>query len=150
MKFARARVSLLLPALLLLSACVQAEGAFDSLPAVTPTAQSEIFPTITVSAPQKIIPTDPAQVFLGPLSVILTNPLDNSTVNDSVVKISGQADSGTTISINDEVILVDDRRLFSIPVTLEPGMNLIEITASDANNNQGFSYLTVFYEPQSQ
>jgi hypothetical protein len=106
--------------------------------------------------PTKTNPTDPApaptqpavtQVFQGPLSVTINAPLDNATVHASPVEISGRADPGTVVTLNDHDLLIDASGAFRVQLPLEAGANLIEITASDAQNNQGFAYLTIHYEP---
>jgi hypothetical protein len=124
-----------------LPACSQAVVAPGSHP--DPTVQP-------LSSPITPQPTQnqPTTFFKGPLSVTITRPLDNDTVQTSPVEITGQADPGTVVTIDDNVILVDSTQAFSSQLVLEPGANLIEITASDANENQGFAYLTLFYEPQ--
>jgi hypothetical protein len=88
----------------------------------------------------------PATAVQGPLSVIITAPGDQVTVTSSTVEIIGQANPGTIILVNGELVLVGDNRDFSIPVLLNPGMNRIEITASDFENEPEQAYITVFYQ----
>jgi hypothetical protein len=94
-------------------------------------------PTATSSAPID-----------GPLSVVIESPADDITVTESPLEISGQADPGTVISINDEILLVQEDRRFSVQITLVEGINLIEIIASDLDENQEAFYLTVELELQ--
>jgi hypothetical protein len=84
----------------------------------------------------------------GPLSVVIESPSDDITVNQSPLEISGQADPGTVISINDEIILVQEDRRFSVQIALVEGINLVEIIASDLDENQEAFYLTVDFELQ--
>jgi len=93
-------------------------------------------------------PSTDASIFYGPLSVVIRHPADNATVYETPVIVSGNANPGTVISLNEEVILVDESGNFQSPISLEPGMNMIEITASDFQNHQDFSYMTVFFETE--
>ncbi len=74
--------------------------------------------------------------------------MDNEAVQNSPVEIAGRADPGTVVTINDNILLVDNSQAFSLQLALEPGANVIEITASDTSENQGFAYLTLYYDPQ--
>lgn len=66
-------------------------------------------------------------------------------VNESRYFVSGKAPSGTVISINDEIAVVDQSQEFSSWLSLEDGPNLIEIVASDADGNEVSFMLTVTY-----
>jgi len=70
-------------------------------------------------------------------------------VSDPKYLVSGRAPSGTVLSINDEIIVVDQSQAFSTLVSLEDGPNLIEIVASDAEGNEVSFMLTVSYSNQS-
>lgn len=146
MLFARDQAVKFLMALLLLCACAPTPVR---VPVDSKTARAPIetlAPTYT-----KTIPTatrDAAvEVFQGPLSVIIKSPADNAVVQVSPVEINGEANPETVISINDVVILVDEKRTFQALIPLQPGENLIEITASDVEGKQDFAYLTLLYEP---
>lgn len=133
--------------LILLCACVQTEETpvADSTPTTSPTLEilpPTSFPTITIS------PSTEVSVFYGPLSVVILQPADNTTVQESPVTVSGKADPGTVINLNDEVVLVGETGVFQSLVSLTPGMNMIEITASDFQNHQDYSYMTVFFETE--
>lgn len=133
--------------LILLCACVQTEETpvADSTPTTSPTLEilpPTSFPTITIS------PSTEVSVFYGPLSVVILQPADYTTVQESPVTVSGKADPGTVINLNDEVVLVGETGVFQSLVSLTPGMNMIEITASDFQNHQDYSYMTVFFETE--
>jgi hypothetical protein len=138
------RLGIILIALILFSACASAgkqSGRLPTppgLPATEPTRTPIILPSPTVVRPE----------FQGPLSVIIFDLEDNAVVKTSPVTLTGKAEPGTVITINDVVILVDDDRSFSAQVVLEPGDNLLEITASDLKNQQGFTYINISYEPE--
>lgn len=130
----------------LLSACAP-EAVVTVAPAPSPTLPPATHPAPTLTDTQPSAPTQTGLVFDGPLSVIITSPTDDATVSVSPVQISGQADPGTVITINDVVLLVDQTGAFTTPLPLESGTNIIEITASDANNRQEFGFLTINFEP---
>lgn len=59
--------------------------------------------------------------------------------------INGRADPDTVISIQDALVVVPEDRRFRVQITLVEGINLIEIIASDRDENQEVFYLTVDY-----
>lgn len=140
-----AKISLLL--LILLSACSSVDIT-SSLPTLPITSPTQADPLPTPSQSNTDVPTQESEIFFGPLSVVIRHPSDNATVYQTPVIVSGDADPGTIISLNDQVVLVDETGSFQSPISLEPGINMIEITASDFENHQDFSYMTVFLETQ--
>lgn len=138
---------------LLLSSCIPAQPVQTTQPALnsTPGVPKAIGNDPTNTA-QPILnnPSDdaPGGAIDGPLSVVIESPADNTIVNHSPLEITGQADPETVITINDTIILVEEDRRFSVEIALVDGINLIEIIASDQDENQEFFYLTVDYEVQ--
>ncbi len=142
-------------------------AASDSGPTATlPAKTAPPFPTLQPSAtlqppsatntpfdtPQPIatLPANPTPtaMFAGDsLWLRITSPLDNSVVNNSPVWVRGEAAAWTVISINDAVLLVDESEMFAKEVTLEQGLNLLEIVASDIQGNEISITLVVDYEP---
>jgi hypothetical protein len=133
--------AILLACVCVLSACSQA----GTIP-----ADHSVFynPTLSPQPSPSSTPTQHPPIFKGPLSVIITQPSDNEMIRISPVEITGQADPGTVVTINDTILLVDGSQKFHTKLDLEPGINVIEITASDPNDHQDFSYLTLVYDPQ--
>ncbi len=125
------------------------EATFTRLPAV---AQPTSIPAATekppAPAPTLIPSTVPAPVekTSGPLWVKILSPLDNSTVNTVEIEIQGSAPSDTVLTINDEIVLVGSDQKFSSKVTLDEGVNVIEVLASDVSGNEVFIPLTIYYE----
>ncbi len=103
-------------------------------------------PTTTPFLPGENTPAA-APVFKGPLSVMIDSPEDNFVTSENQIAITGTADSGTVISINDEITAVGRDRQFNVTMQLVEGLNVFEITASDPDGNQDSAYLTVIYEP---
>jgi uncharacterized protein YceK len=69
-------------------------------------------------------------------------------VSEPKYTVSGRAPSGTVLSINDEIILVDQSQAFSAEVPLEDGPNLIEIVASDKDGNEVDFMITASYNSE--
>ncbi len=88
-------------------------------------------------------------LFKGPLSVLITTIGDNTIVKQNTIEIGGTADDGTVISINDTIASVGKSRQFNVKIQLDEGLNVLEITASDPQGNQGTVYLTVTYDPNA-
>ena len=141
---ARFPAVIFLLALLLLCACTPGGAVVDSSPTAPPAPSPIPTNTVLVQTPQ---PAATAEVFQGPLSVVILSPLDSALVQISPVEIKGEAEPGTVISIDDTTILVDKNRTFLVQLPLQPGTNLIEIIASDPEGKQVFAYLTLVYEP---
>lgn len=120
-------------------------AAAPEAPTRAPTARQD---TAVPAAPLPLEETPSGSPFQGPLSVIIQYPPDNSTVQTDRVELTGEADPGTVISIDDEIVVVGQDRKFSVPLALEEGPNVFEITASDPDGNQATVYLTVTYDPQ--
>ncbi|MCH7746042.1 MAG: hypothetical protein IIC84_08220, partial [Chloroflexi bacterium] len=53
------------------------------------------------------------------------------------------------VSINDDLVDVDEAGFFKALVKLEEGPNIIEVVASVAGGEEEFVILTVFYLPES-
>jgi len=66
----------------------------------------------------------------GPV-VIITSPVNGTTVNDSLVEIVGEAKRIAYISINDRQIFTNEEGNFKEKLLLFPGYNIISIKVSD-------------------
>jgi PBP1b-binding outer membrane lipoprotein LpoB len=83
----------------------------------------------------------------GDLWVRLGAPQDRMTVNTAQVEVNGQAPEETTITVNDNIIVVSPDQSFTSTVPLEVGPNVIEVVASNMSGNEVSFTLTVFYQP---
>lgn len=94
-------------------------------------------------------PTPPPTVTPTPLGFFLkvTEPKDESIVTNSVIPVSGSTPQDAVVSVNGEVVEVDERGNFTIMVTLEEGPNTIEVIASDFEGNKESTILAVIYIP---
>jgi len=79
----------------------------------------------------------------GNLLLKVIQPADASTINTDTVTVKGQTVPGATVCVNDETDVADANGNFSITVTLESGLNAIDIIAFDDNGNDGEVVLLV-------
>lgn len=82
----------------------------------------------------------------GTLWLRLSSPQDGAVVNQPVINVTGQAPADTVISLNDDIILVPADGIFSTPVTLDEGPNILELVASNIDGDEIDLVLTVVYE----
>jgi hypothetical protein len=105
----------------------------------TPTLADDTPPTLT---PAGILITNTD----GPFSLTIISPADLAVVIESPVELRGEVSAEAVLTVNDEIYLlkVGD---FSEPVTLQVGLNAIQITASDMDGNMVELVLTITYQP---
>jgi hypothetical protein len=124
-------------------------------PVVQPAA-SETIPATQASGlqdtsiPQIAAPENtpaPLTASSGALWVKVLSPEDGATVTTQAVTITGQAPAETVITINDIIVVVPQSQTFAVDIPLQEGSNLIEILASDLNENEVYIPLTIAYEP---
>ncbi len=93
--------------------------------------------------PTSTSPTDLKE----PIWLQVLSPLDEAVLNTPQVEVIGSAPPGAVVSVNDEIIIVDEKGQFSATISLEEGPNLIEIIASNASGDETSLLLTIVYEP---
>ena len=74
---------------------------------------------------------------------------DTIFVESPTTVISGLTSVDAVVSVNDDLVDVDESGQFEALVELEEGPNIIEIVASVAGGEEEFVILTVFYLPES-
>jgi hypothetical protein len=128
---------------------------------VPATAIVPIQPTSTLAPPRLTAPAAPAQPSitrapartstppkaLTPLTLKITSPQDESTVDRTPIAVIGQTTVGAVVSVDGILADVDASGKFQATVTLDMGPNLIVIVASDENGNELDASLLVNYEP---
>ena len=87
-----------------------------------------------------VTPTPPAGLFLD-----VMEPQDESTITISPVGVSGTTIPDAVVSVNGEIVEVDEQGNFTTMVTLEEGPNIIEVIASDLEGNEVSKILVIFY-----
>lgn len=83
----------------------------------------------------------------GSLTVKLLEPQDGVTVNTDLLTVRGEAPPETVVTVNDDILVVGADGKFESDVALEEGPNVIEIVASDLEDNEVTFIVTVTYEP---
>ncbi len=111
----------------------------------SPTSTSGSNPTAAPGATVKPI-TPPAA---SGLNLSIVQPQIESVVTGSLLEVKGQTNPDAIVSVNGVIVkFIDVNGNFTAVVPLEEGPNLIEIVASDYQNNQVSQTLTVIYAPQ--
>ena len=97
------------------------------------------------SAPTPIVSNNGTQVGNG-LSLSITQPQDESVVRTNPITISGTASAGSDVTVNGLSVSLEGNH-FSAVLELEPGPNMIEVTAGNVAGKQASRYITVVYVP---
>lgn len=71
---------------------------------------------------------------------------DMQVVDQSPWLLNGITTPSAVVSINDIILLADQKGLFSTEVVLEDGANTLEVVVSDTQGNLIEAILTLFYE----
>ncbi|MBM2820705.1 MAG: family transcriptional regulator [Candidatus Berkelbacteria bacterium] len=61
----------------------------------------------------------------------LSSPVTDQVIRQDNVEVVGKTDTGVTLKINDQVILIDDKGNFHETVKLQSGLNTIELRATN-------------------
>lgn len=102
-----------------------------------------ILATLIGAGCQGAVSPPPAQGFF----LEVTEPQDESVVSTSPIRVSGSTSPGAEVSINGELIDVDEQGNFAAMVQLEEGPNVIEVIATDYDGNEESCILAVIYTP---
>ena len=80
------------------------------------------------------------------LFLTISQPSDGAVLNGDTVIVEGKTISGGIASVNGEVAKVDNEGNFRVIVSLDEGVNFVEIVVSDSEGNEESELLTVFRE----
>ena len=97
---------------------------------------------VTPPPAPELTPTPKPEFFLT-----VTQPADNSIINTDKVEVRGCTSPGAVVSVNGELVEVDEEGNFIMMVVLEEGPNIIEVIASDLEGNQESCLLVIIYVP---
>ncbi len=89
----------------------------------------------------------PPQVPETGFFLTVTQPTDESTINVDKVEVIGTTIPGAVVSINGELVDVNEEGNFTMMVVLEEGPNTIEVIASDLEGNEESHILVIIYVP---
>ena len=107
--------------------------------ACAPTPE-EVTPT---AGPEPTPPEMPKTGFF----LTITEPADNSIINTDKVEVRGRTIPRAVVSVNGELVEVDQGGNFTTMVVLEEGPNTIEVIASDLEGNEESRILVIIYVP---
>jgi hypothetical protein len=74
-------------------------------------------------------------------------PQDETVVDSNPICVCGSTSPGAEVSINGELINIDQEGSFAVMVELEEGPNAIEVIATDYDGNEEICILAVIYTP---
>ncbi len=103
--------------------------------------------TLPAAQPTQAATSAPAGTNTAPVALQVLSPQDDSVVNTQQVTVSGAASPGAVVTVNDDIIVVGADGQFQDTVTLDEGLNLIEVIASNTSGSETSLELTVTYEP---
>ena len=83
------------------------------------------------------------------LPLTVTEPVDASTINGDSVMVQGTTAPGAVVNVDGTIVTADSTGAFSTNVSLNTGLNAIDVIATDDNNNQGEVLLLVNAVPSS-
>ena len=108
--------------------------------------------------PESTIPEDTAEIqendpnlltgwsaVSGDLSVSLSIQ-DMQVVDQSPWLVEGLTTPGAVVTINDTILVADEKGSFSTEIVLDEGANTLEVVVSDTQGNLVEAMLTLFYE----
>lgn len=81
-----------------------------------------------------------AKEIFTPPGIEIYSPANNLVINGQLVKIEGKIDLGAKVSINGKSILANNEGFFNEEIGLQPGANIIKISA-----NKKYSKTNVVY-----
>ena len=97
----------------------------------------EVPPTLDIPNTPTPLPT---------FRIQLETPRDGETTTASPLLVTGVTAPNAVVSVNDEVGFAGTDGRFAVSVSLEPGPNVLEIIASQADGEQTFAIVTVLYQ----
>ena len=110
----------------------------SSAPTAPPAAQAT--PT-----PRQAVPTQPPS---SPFFLNVTEPAQESVVASARLVVAGCTVAGAFVSVEADVVSLDQAGCFRTTVQLEEGPNSLDVVASDRNGRQAAVVVNVIYVPQ--
>ncbi len=105
-----------------------------------------VLPGTVLPTPQPVntpVPVPPPPPVSAGLKLAVSQPLDGANVNTTAVTVKGTTKAGATVSINDEDVIADSQGNFTASLTLDDGLNAIDVIATDNAGNQAESLVLV-------
>ncbi len=81
----------------------------------------------------------------GP-KIIISSPINGSSVSESLIIIKGQTKNVTEITLNNRAIVIDEAGYFAEKILLSYGYNVLELKAQDRFGKKTEQKLQVVYK----
>lgn len=85
---------------------------------------------------------------LSPPELLIIYPADNTILQSRQIKISGQAERGSEVSLNDKEIPIDGNGWFEVDIDLNQGLNVIKLMAKKSYGRAKVEYRRVIVEEE--
>ena len=147
------RLFLILPLICLVAASCGQAATPAPTPTPTPTVTPTVTPTPTATPMPMPTPTPTVTPTLTPvptpegLFLQVSEPQDESIVYADVISVTGITTLDAVVSVNGELVDVDEEGGFTTQIALLEGPNDIWVIASDFRGNLVVRVLAVIYVP---
>ncbi len=84
--------------------------------------------------------------FTSPPNLEIGSPSTESVIHQETVEIIGKTDEGSTLQINDQTVFIDERGNFNESVKLQPGLNNIEVKATNRIKKETVKVIKILAE----
>ena len=82
-----------------------------------------------------------------PVALQVITPQEGAVVNSAQIQVSGTTTPQSVVTVNDQILIAGSDGTFQTTVTLDEGLNLIEVVASNPSGGETFANVTVTYQP---
>ncbi len=126
--------------------CVQ-QGAPTPTPTSTPSTTPPVTPGPTPTVPGTPAATPTPTAAIGIVFFLkVTSPQNEAIVDTASIDVSGQTTPDSAVSVNGQFVEIDATGRFKTRVNLVPGVNTIDVVASDFSGRRAAAeVLTVLY-----
>jgi len=107
--------------------------------------RAECKPRNALGTPAAAASDAPATV--EPVALQVLSPQDEALVSEAQIQVVGTSSPDAVVTVNDEILIAGSDGSFETTVTLEEGVNLIEVVASNASGTEAYVDLVVTYQP---
>ncbi len=74
--------------------------------------------------------------FAGSPALVINSPRNNSVVSEEQIEVVGKTDPEATLSVNGQTVAVSENGTFDVKIPLQPGLNILTITATNKFKRQ--------------
>ena len=125
------------------------EGRFQHEVSLSPGVNSI---SVAASAPDGQLRTEALTVISlalppQPFFLLVTQPEDQSVVAQPSIPVAGRTTPGAVVSVNGVALPVDVAGVFTTTLALEPGANIIDVVATNAEAEALHATIAVIYRP---